>query len=125
MTYKGYAARVEYDDTANIFHGEVMDTVDVITFQSDKATELRKEFERSVDEYLAFCAENNKKPDKPYSGRLVLRMRPETHRVARLDALERGLSLNAYINKLVEASSHRSIVPFDTGKSCRQHRRSV
>ena len=124
MTYKGYAARVEYDDKAGIFHGEVVDTTDVITFQGDKAVELRKEFERSVDEYLAFCAENNKKPDKPYSGRLVLRMRPETHRMARLNALEHGLSLNAYINKLVEASP-KVLALFNTGTSCRRHRKSI
>ena len=33
MEYKGYVGKVEFDDDAEIFHGEVLDTRDVITFQ--------------------------------------------------------------------------------------------
>ena len=33
MEYKGYVGKVEFDDEAGIFHGEVLDTRDIITFQ--------------------------------------------------------------------------------------------
>ncbi len=57
MEHKGYAGRVEYDDESGIFHGEVINTRDVITFQDATVAELRKAFRDSVEDYLAFCAE--------------------------------------------------------------------
>ena len=62
MDYKGYVGRVEYDDEAGIFHGEVINTRDVITFQGETVEELRKAFRDSVDDYLAFCAERGEEP---------------------------------------------------------------
>ncbi len=55
MEYKGYAGKVEFDDEAGIFHGEVLDTRDVITFQGSSVAELHKAFQESIDDYLAFC----------------------------------------------------------------------
>ena len=65
MEYKGYLSRVEFDDEANIFHGEVINIRDVITFQGRAVDELRKAFEDSVKDYLAFYAERGEDPDKP------------------------------------------------------------
>ncbi len=56
MEYKGYLGKVEFDDEASLFHGEVVNTRDVITFQGKSVAELRKVFRVSVDDYLAFCA---------------------------------------------------------------------
>ena len=56
MEYKGYAGKVEFDDEAEIFHGEVLDTRDVITFEGQTTTELKTAFQESIDDYLAFCA---------------------------------------------------------------------
>src|SRR5690606_9741 len=69
MEYKGYRARVEFDDEAELFHGEVIGTRDVITFQGRSVEELKTAFADSVDDYLEFCASQGKAPDKPYSGR--------------------------------------------------------
>jgi predicted HicB family RNase H-like nuclease len=52
MEYKGYRSRIEFDDTANIFHGEVINIRDVITFQGKSVDELRQAFEDSVEDYL-------------------------------------------------------------------------
>lgn len=65
MNYKGYSAQVTYDDEAEIFHGEIFEIKDVVTFQSSSASELRKAFQDSVDDYLAFCEKRNEAPDKP------------------------------------------------------------
>jgi predicted HicB family RNase H-like nuclease len=70
MEYKGYLSRIEFDDEANIFHGEVINIRDVITFQGKSVDELRETFEDSVEDYLAFCAKRGEEPDKPFSGRL-------------------------------------------------------
>jgi predicted HicB family RNase H-like nuclease len=68
MEYKGYIGQVAFDDEASIFHGKVINTRDVITFQGKSVAELKKAFRDSVDDYLAFCSERGEEPDKPFSG---------------------------------------------------------
>ena len=62
MIYKNYVAHIEFDDEAKIFHGEVINTRDVITFQGSTVKELKKAFKDSVDDYLEFCKERNEEP---------------------------------------------------------------
>lgn len=97
MNYKDYHASIEYDDEAEIFHGEVLNTRDVITFQGKSVKELRKAFQDSVDDYLDWCAQRGKKPEKPYSGKLLLRLDPDLHRKIALLASQSGKSLNNYV----------------------------
>jgi predicted HicB family RNase H-like nuclease len=55
MGYKGYEAAVEYDDEVEIFHGEVINLRDVITFQARSVSDFKKAFAGSIEDYLAFC----------------------------------------------------------------------
>ena len=79
LNYKGYTGQVSYDDEVRIFHGEILDTRDVITFQGRSVEEIEKAFRESVDDYLEFCKERGEQPDKPFSGKFVLRMTPKLH----------------------------------------------
>lgn len=97
MRHKGYLGRVEFDDEAGLFHGEVVNTRDVITFQGKSVAELRAAFKASIDDYLAFCAQRGEAPDEPYSGRFVTRLAPELHRRLTLAAKMAGKSLNAWV----------------------------
>lgn len=97
MIYKGYEAIVVYDEEANILHGEVLHLNDVITFQADSTAEIEKAFRESVDDYLEFCKENNREPEKPYSGNFQLRMSPELHREVTYAARKKNESVNSYI----------------------------
>ena len=65
-----YLGVVEFDDEAGLFHGEVVNTRDVITFQGATVDELRTAMQDSVDDYLDWCAERGKEPEKPFSGAL-------------------------------------------------------
>ena len=69
LEYKGYIGDIDFDDSAEIFHGEVINTRDVITFQGTSVDELKKAFVDSVEDYLDFCEERNEEPDRPFSGR--------------------------------------------------------
>jgi len=79
LKYKGYRGKVEYDDEAGIFYGEVTGLRDVVTFKGTSVKELQKSFRESIDDYLAFCKRMNRTPDVPASGRLILRVPPELH----------------------------------------------
>ncbi len=102
LSYKGYTGHVEYDDTAGIFHGEVLDLRDVITFQGKSVEEIEQAFRDSVDDYLEFCEQRDEKPDKPFSGRLMLRLPPHLHRKVYVNALREGKSLNQWIAERLE-----------------------
>ncbi|MCB0065413.1 MAG: type II toxin-antitoxin system HicB family antitoxin, partial [Caldilineaceae bacterium] len=102
MEYKGYIGKVEFDDDANIFHGEVINLRDVITFQGESVQELRDAFRDSVDDYLEFCAERNEDPEKPYSGTFTVRIAPELHRDIAMRAKLANQSLNGWMNQLLE-----------------------
>lgn len=80
MEYKGYLARVDFDDEADLFHGEVINIRDVITFQGKSVDELHQAFKDSVEDYLEFCVERREQPEKPFSGRLTVQLSPEAHR---------------------------------------------
>lgn len=113
MTYKGYEGKVKFDEKAGIFHGEVINTRDVITFQGTSVGELEKAFHESVDDYLEFCASRGESPEKPFSGKFVVRLPSELHKRARAAARREGLSLNAWV---IEAIKGR------TGKPARVDR---
>ena len=97
MEYKGYNAVVTYDNDLGVLHGEVIDTRDVITFQGRSVDDLQEAFENSVDDYLKFCEERGREPDKPFSGKVALRLDPETHRMIVGAARTGGKSLNTWI----------------------------
>ena len=99
MEYKGYFAKVEFDDEANIFHGEVINLRDVITFEGETVEELWKAFHDSVEDYLEFCAERGEDPEKPYSGKFIVRVDPELHKTIAIQARKNGKSLNAWVNE--------------------------
>ena len=77
MEYKGYFGIVEYDAEAKLFHGEVINTQDVITFQGTSVVEIEEAFRESVEDYLGWCEEDGVEPEKPYSGRFNLHLPPE------------------------------------------------
>lgn len=107
MKYKGYVGRVEFDDEAEIFHGEVVNTRDVITFQGESVGELKKAFHESVEDYLAFCEARGEEPDKPFSGRFMTRVPPELHQRISAAAIVAGKSLNAWVAEQLEAAVGR------------------
>ncbi|HAC15526.1 MAG TPA: hypothetical protein DCE78_06220 [Bacteroidetes bacterium] len=59
LEYKGYHGKVEFDEKEGIYHGEVLNIRDVVTFQSKTEDEIQKAFEESVDDYLEFIQESD------------------------------------------------------------------
>ena len=102
MNYKGYCGKVEFDDEAGIFYGDVMGLRDVVTFKGKSVKELQKSFKESIDDYLAFCKRMGKAPDVPASGRLILRVPPEIHSRAAVIAKSEGKSLNSWVAEAVK-----------------------
>ena len=105
MEYQGYIGKVEFDDEAAIFHGEVINTRDVITFQGKSVAELKKAFRDSVERLSCLSRRRRgEEPDKPFSGQFVTRISPDLHRRASLAATLAGKSLNAWVADQLQAA---------------------
>ena len=102
LKYKDYIGHVEFDEEAEIFHGEVSNTRDVITFQGTSVEEIKKEFVESIDCYIEFCEERGESPERPFSGKFNVRLDPELHRVAFIAAKQAGISLNKWVTKAIK-----------------------
>jgi len=102
MKFKGYHAKIDYDDDAIVFHGRVLGINDVINFEGDCVEELNKAFRDSVTDYLALCKERGENPEKPFSGKFEVRIQPDLHELLYERAAEEGISINKFVNQVLE-----------------------
>ena len=101
MEYKGYFGTVEYDSDAKIFHGDIINTKDVITFQGTTVKEIEQAFKDSVNDYITWCKEEGVLPEKPFSGKFNIRLSPELHRQIAILAKKKRVSLNSFVEKAI------------------------
>ena len=107
MHYKNYSARIEYDDEDEILFGKIAGIRDGVSFHAESVAELKQAFHEAVDDYITTCAKIGKEPQKPYSGKMMFRVRPETHRKAAIAAELSGKSLNQWAaDALDKAADH-------------------
>ncbi len=97
INYQGYLAKVEFDDKNETFHGEVQNLRDVITFQAKTAKELKISLKESIEDYINWCHKRKKEPQKPFSGKFVLRISPELHKAVFTKAQQEDKSINQWI----------------------------
>jgi predicted HicB family RNase H-like nuclease len=96
MNYKGYAARVEFDPRDAIFVGQILGVPESITFHGESVTNLTRDFRAAVNHYIADCKATGRTPHKSYSGRLMLRLKPEVHAHVAKAAEAHGKSINQW-----------------------------
>lgn len=109
MTYKGYTARIDFDDRDNIFVGRILGLRDIISFHGETVVELREEFHLAINDYLQDCVEQGISPEKPVSGKFLLRVSPELHNAVLVAAQSAGKSLNQWASEVLhEAAIHDS-----------------
>ena len=99
LEYKGYHASVKYDAEDNIFVGEVFGITDSLNFHGSSVEELKEMFHQSIDNYLSLCEKIGKNPDKEFKGTFNIRISPEMHKKAALEAARQKITLNQYITR--------------------------
>ena len=106
MNHKGYTARIEFDERDNIFVGRVLGLRSIISFHGETVSDLRHEFEVAIEDFLKDCKEQGIKPEKPASGKLMLRVSPEIHGAALVAAQASGKSLNQWATEVLQSAAH-------------------
>ena len=109
MSYRGYFARIDYDDEDKILVGRLAGIDDVVGFHADTVAGLEAAFHEAVDDYLAACEKVGKAPERPYSGRVMFRIDPEVHSRVALAAELSGKSLNQWAEEALRDAAERAL----------------
>ncbi len=106
MIYRGYTASLELDPDDNVLVGRVLDIDDIVCFHGESVAEFSKAFHEAVDDYVAACEKLGQAPEKPSSGRLMLRIDPRVHAAALKTAAQGGQSLNKWAEQVLREAAH-------------------
>lgn len=102
MQYKDYYGSIEYSEADNVMYGKVLFIKDLITFEGETVLDLRKAFEFMIDDYISWCEQEGHEPNKTCKGSLNVRLGPDLHYRANVEAMKNGVSLNKFIAGAVE-----------------------
>ena len=105
MQHKGYTARIDYDERDNILVGRVLGIRAIISFHGETVSEVRREFETAIEDFLNDCQDQGIKPEKPASGKLMLRVPPQVHGAALVAAEAAGKSLNQWATEVIQSAA--------------------
>lgn len=106
MTYKGYFAKINFDERDSIFWGKVIGIKDSITFEGETVPQLTEDFHNAINHYLSDCKKEGIPPAKPYSGKLTLRVSPGIHAEIAAAAARAGKSLNKWVADTLDQVVH-------------------
>lgn len=105
LEYKGYTGTVEFHADDEIFFGKIAGIRDVVTFEADTVSKLKKAFKEAVEDYIHTCEELGKDTDKEFKGSFNVRIKPKIHRLA----AARSAALNISLNQLVEKALEKEV----------------
>ena len=108
MNYRGYVASMTFDAEDKIIVGRVLDVDDIITFHGESVAEFETNFHSVVDDYVAACERLGAAPEKPASGKLMLRVAPSVHAAALKAAAQKGVSLNKWAEQALSTATRRA-----------------
>lgn len=97
LRYKGYMTMIEFSAEDGLLFGKIEGIGDLVNFMGESVKEIEQAFHDAVDDYLDFCKEMGKEPEKPYRGSFNIRISPNLHRAAAVRARESGVSLNRFV----------------------------
>lgn len=102
LKYKGYIGSVAYSEQDKVFFGKLEGIDALVNYEGESVAELTAAFHEAVDDYLALCEDIGQKPEKSYTGTFNVRISPATHRQIANRAMEAGISINAFVKKVLD-----------------------
>lgn len=108
IEYRGYHGTIEFSAEDNLFVGSVIGVRDCLNFHGSSVSEITNSFHDCIDGYLEMCKELGRDPDKEYRGTFNIRISPDLHRDAELQAKKDGVTLNQFVQSAIEEKVKRA-----------------
>ena len=102
MEYKGYHAKIEYDNDDEIFVGHVLGLTDSLNFHGESIKELNSSMRDCIDNYLDYCKKIGKETEKEFKGSFNIRIKPEQHKRIALYAAGLGITINRFVSEAID-----------------------
>ena len=109
LRYKGYVGSVEFSVEDDVLFGEILGIDGLVNYEGKTMKELTDSFHEAVEDYLAFCEDHHRKPQKSYSGSFNVRVSPAIHKEIANRAIEAGISINAFVKKALDMAVQQSL----------------
>lgn len=114
LKYKGFIGSVQFSSEDELFWGKIVGIRDSVTFEGTTVASLKKDFKEAVEDYIDLCKHNNKPIQKSMNGNFNVRINPELHQIAAYAAIEKGVSLNKYVQDAIQNYVQEAEVPYQT-----------
>lgn len=104
LQYKGYSVNIEYSAEDKVLYGKIDGIGDLVTFESENVDGIEGAFHNAVDDYLAFCEQVGKVPEKTYKGIFNVRIDPSLHRAIATLTMRNGTTRNQAVEQVISQS---------------------
>ena len=108
MVYKGYTASMVFDAEDKLIVGRVLGIDDIVAFHGESVVEFEANFRTTIDDYIAASDALGVQPEKPASGKLMLRIAPTVHAAALKAAAQSGTSLNKWAEQALGVAARKA-----------------
>ena len=104
MEYKGYIATIGYDDSTDLLYGHVINAASypIVNFMASDVEGLKREFQLSMEMYLAGCDEDGIEAAEPFPGKFELPLYRELYRRIALASAKEGLDMDEWVIEAIE-----------------------
>jgi len=124
LEYNGYSGSIEVSVEDHCLHGKILFITDLVTYEAATVSDLETAFIEAVDDYFLTCKEIGKEPQRPFKGSFNVRINPELHRKAALEANKENISLNELASKAITAYVNKPSQPIDIEQHIHHHHQS-
>ncbi|MCL1908549.1 MAG: hypothetical protein FWG12_04170 [Holophagaceae bacterium] len=106
LEYKGYTASLEYSQEDKCYMGDLMGTKHMLYFTGLTKEEAQHNFHDLLDDYLEYCMEQGKEPEKPPTS-FSLNATPNSYAIAKHGAAMEGIEMHEYVDHALQAYAYK------------------
>jgi len=100
LEHRGYQGTIEYTSEDGVYYGEVLGIKGLISYEGNNESELKVNFEETINFYLSSCDQDGRKPMRPYCGILSdIHISPDIHKKIYAYALSREKSPSTVVEE--------------------------
>lgn len=101
LQYKKHTCLVTYFNVKDCLNGRVLGMSQIPSFTSKTIEGIKDEFHRAVDDYIAACEGEGKKPAQAFTGNYTVRTSPAIHEALALYAAQQEVKFSQIMQQAI------------------------